>query len=229
MGNKILVILALKEKALLEKKLRSYLNSASFVDIMKPNGDTVWNNHISKTRYCQEAECAYSRITGLIRRYLQLLAAIAESNAHTTIHTSCGVYTVATALTLRNYLRECPYYQDGTRDFGVQLYDNITAEYTHCLALIGEKNKELQQTAEDTGIHILQQKFVPRENDVLKQVNAFVTENTMELVDPLDIRKRAEELMEKRSRFLSELDTQIQISNAATYITLENGESACTL
>ena len=43
-------------------------------------------------------------------------------------------------------------------------------------------------------------------------------ENTTELVDPLDIKKKIESLEEKNNTLLKELDTQIKVSNATTLI-----------
>lgn len=43
----------------------------------------------------------------------------------------------------------------------------------------------------------------------------------MRLVDPLDVRRRAEALAETREALLTELETKIKISNATTYVTIE--------
>lgn len=52
-------------------------------------------------------------------------------------------------------------------------------------------------------------------------VDAYVKENTTELVDPLDVKKKVELLEEKRNILLIELDTQIKVSNATTFIEIE--------
>ena len=52
----------------------------------------------------------------------------------------------------------------------------------------------------------------------LDVVDAYVKENTTELVDPLDVKTKLEELEEKRNILLAELDTQIKVSNATTFI-----------
>ena len=52
-------------------------------------------------------------------------------------------------------------------------------------------------------------------------VDAYVKENTTELVDPLDVKKKVELLEEKRNILLTELDTQIKVSNATTFIEIE--------
>ena len=52
-------------------------------------------------------------------------------------------------------------------------------------------------------------------------VEAYVKENTTELVDPLNVKKKLEALEEKRNTLLTELDTQIKVSNATTLIEVE--------
>ena len=52
----------------------------------------------------------------------------------------------------------------------------------------------------------------------LEVVDAYVRENTTELVDPLDVQKKTAELQEKRDALMTELDTQIKVSNATTFI-----------
>ena len=52
----------------------------------------------------------------------------------------------------------------------------------------------------------------------LEVVEAYVRENTTELVDPLDVRNKITNLQEKRNTLLTELDTQIKVSNATTFI-----------
>ena len=60
-------------------------------------------------------------------------------------------------------------------------------------------------------------KFV-KDDKPLEVVEAYVRENTTVLVDPLDILKLIEAMKEKRETLLRELDTQIKVSNATTYV-----------
>lgn len=49
-------------------------------------------------------------------------------------------------------------------------------------------------------------------------VDAYIRENTNEVIDPLESQKKAEELRGKINTLLTELDTQIKVSNATTTI-----------
>ena len=55
----------------------------------------------------------------------------------------------------------------------------------------------------------------------LAVAEAYVKENTFELVDPLDIKTKIDALEEKRATLLTELETQIKVSNATTFIEIE--------
>lgn len=57
-----------------------------------------------------------------------------------------------------------------------------------------------------------------KDDKPLGVVDAYVKENTTELVDPLYIKKKIEGLEEKNNTLLKELDTQIKVSNATTLI-----------
>jgi hypothetical protein len=57
-----------------------------------------------------------------------------------------------------------------------------------------------------------------RDGKPLDVVETYVKENTTEVVDPLGAEKRMAELREKKERLLSELETQIKVSNATTLI-----------
>ena len=57
-----------------------------------------------------------------------------------------------------------------------------------------------------------------KDDKPLGVVDAYVRENTTELVDPLDVKNKLEVLEEKRNILLSELDTQIKVSNATTFV-----------
>ena len=49
-------------------------------------------------------------------------------------------------------------------------------------------------------------------------MDAYIRENTTEIIDPLDVRTKAQELRDRMDTLLKELDTQIKVSNATTMI-----------
>lgn len=81
-------------------------------------------------------------------------------------------------------------------------------------------DSQLQSTAEEMRLSILGKDSKTKDEKPLGVVEAYVKENTTELVDPLDVKKKMEALEEKRNTLLTELDTQIKVSNAGESSTI---------
>ena len=217
MSEKMLVTQALDERDLLVKKITDKVMKASFVDTIKPNEDKVFAKRMEKSEYAKEAEAAYQQIIDLTERFQKIDAAIVESNAKTEIKTSYGTFTVAGAISLRSRLRGMDSY-DGGADFEGKLRKKLSDEYNERVQFCDMKNSQLQATAENMRLSILGRDAKVKDDKPLGVVDAYVKENTTELVDPLDVKKKLEALDEKRNILLQELDTQIKVSNATTFI-----------
>lgn len=217
MSEKMLVTQALDERDLLVKKITDKIVKASFVDTIRPNEDKVFAKRIDKDEYAKAAESAYQQIVDLIDRFQKIDAAIVASNANTEITTSYGTFTVAGAIALRSRLRGAGTYGDDA-DFEGRLQRKFENEYNERVQFCDRKNMQLQATAEDMRLSILGKDSKTKEEKPLGVVEAYVKENTTELVDPLDVKKKVEALQEKRNTLLTELDTQIKVSNATTFV-----------
>jgi len=101
----------------------------------------------------------------------------------------------------------------------------LEKEHQQQLQTMEEENEKLCLAAQQMRLSILNRSDRQDEEKSLEYVEEFVRENAVELLDPLDSRQRAEELLGSRRRLLSELETQIQISNASTYIALNGPET----
>ena len=219
MADKMLVTQALDERDLLVKKINDKIVKASFVDTIKPNEDKVFEARVSAVDFRRQSESAYQQIRDLIDRFQKLDAAIVASNAKTWIRTSYGDLTVAGAISLRSRLRGKGNYE-GSADFEGTLQRKMESELQKRLQLAETKNTQLQVTAEEMRLSILGKDSKTRDEKPLAVVEAYVRENTTELADPLDVRAEVEKLKEKRDTLLTELDTQIKVSNATTFIEL---------
>ena len=219
MADKMLVTQALDERDLLVKKIQDKIEKASFVDTVKPNEEKVLDARVSRDEFAKDAESAYQQIQDLIDRFQKIDAAIVASNAQTKITTSYGEFTVAGAISLRSRLRGCGSY-DGDANFEFALQCKMESDFQRKLSLAEAKNKQLQSTAESMRLSILGKDTKVKDEKPLGVVDAYVKENTTELVDPLNVREKIEQLEEKHNLLLSELDTQIKVSNATTFIEL---------
>ena len=217
MAEKMLVTQALDERDLLVKKISDKIAKARFVDTIKANENKVYEARISKDEFTKEAERSYQQIQDLIDRYQKINAAIVVSNAQTKVATSYGEFTVAGAISLRSRLRGTGVH-DGDAEFELALQERMEVEFQRKLNQAEMKNKQLQTTAESMRLSILGKDSKVKDEKPLEVVEAYVRENTTEVVDPLDVQKKIEKLREKRDTLLTELDTQIKVSNATTFI-----------
>ena len=217
MSEKMLVTQALDERDLLVKKINEKIDKARFVDAIKNNEDKVMEDRVSQEEFAKSAESAYQQIMDLINRFQKIDAAIIESNAKTIVETSYGKLTVAGAISLRNRLRGVGSYNDEA-DFEKKLRYKMQNEFSQKLNLTDSKNKQLQETAENMRLSILGKETKTKDDKPLEVVEVYVKENTTEIVDPLNVKTKISELKEKRNTLLSELDTQIKVSNATTLI-----------
>ena len=91
-------------------------------------------------------------------------------------------------------------------------------EYTRSVQQIKNLNLQLEERADAVRLSILGKDSKGKSDNSLDVVNDFLKENTMELVDPLDIKTLIDENEAKRNALLSELDTRLKVSNATTFI-----------
>lgn len=213
MENKLLITQALDERDLLVKKINSKIERIDFVDGKKRNEEKVIQQVITKEEFCKKVKTSYQQIQDLIKRYQKIDEAIITSNANTYIETSFGTYSVAVALSMRNRLREL-----NAIDFETILRNKMEENYYEVLELKDLRNRRLEEDAEKMRLSILGKDGKYKDDKPLSVVDAYISENTVELIDPLNVLDEIESLKDKHTTLLSELETKIKISNATTFI-----------
>ena len=213
MENKLLITQALDERDLLVKKINSKIERIDFVDGKKRNEEKVIQQVITKEEFCKKVKTSYQQIQDLIKRYQKIDEAIITSNANTYIETPFGTYSVAVALSMRNRLREL-----NAMDFETILRNKMEENYYEVLELKDLRNRRLEEDAEKMRLSILGKDGKYKDDKPLSVVDAYISENTVELIDPLNVLDEIESLKDKHTTLLSELETKIKISNATTFI-----------
>lgn len=213
MENKLLITQALDERDLLVKKINSKIERIDFVDGKKRNEEKVIQQVVTKEEFCKKVKTSYQQIQDLIKRYQKIDEAIITSNANTYIETSFGTYSVAIALSMRNRLREL-----NAMDFETILRNKMEENYYEVLELKDLRNRRLEEDAEKMRLSILGKDGKYKDDKPLSVVDAYISENTVELIDPLNVLDEIESLKDKHTTLLSELETKIKISNATTFI-----------
>ena len=191
MAEKMLVTQALDERDLLVEKINDKIRKIKAVDVKKRNEDQTAVERMTVEDFKKGAESAYQQIMDLIARYEKIDAAIVASNAKTMIETTYGKYTVAGAIALRNRLRDDIGVGDST-NFELRLVKQFEQQYQAGVQMLESKNRMVDAQAES-----MRNSIVGRDNKVkdptpLAVVDEFVKENTTEIVDPLDSKKKAQ-------------------------------------
>lgn len=220
MSEKMLMTQALDERDLLVKKINDKISKIKLVDVKKRNEEKTAGERVAPEEFGDAARSGYQQIMDLIGRYQRLDAAIVASNAATWIETSYGKYTIAGAIALRHRLRQKGLYtQKNLRDdFEARFAEQFENQHCSAVNTAREKNRAIESQAETMRLSILGRDNKTKDDKPLEVVDAYIRENTTELVDPLDAEKKAQELRERTDKLLSELDTQIKVSNATTMI-----------
>lgn len=217
MEKKMLVTQALDQRDLLVKKICDKIRKASFTETKKHNEEKVMERKVTQKEFEKEARSSYQQIIDLIHWYDKVDQAILRSNAETMIETSYGTMSIANALALRSRLN-CSNAYDSDSNFEGNLMMKLEEELNEKIRVMEQKNKGLQNTAETMRLSILGKDTKTKDETPLKVVDVYVQENTTELIDPLNVRKKIDELNERRETILNELDTKIKVSNATTFV-----------
>ena len=187
-----------------------------FADTICEREEKTRQKKLDEAEFSQNAQEVFEKIQEKIRRYYQIEEAIIVSNAKVKIHTQAGDFTVAGAVSLRNRLRGKSAYQNSL--FEAALEQKMDQEYTRSVQQIKNLNLQLEGRADAVRLNILGKDSKGKSDNSLDVVNDFLKANTMELVDPLDIKTLIDENEAKRNALLSELDTRLKVSNATTFV-----------
>ena len=217
MSEKMLVTQALDERDLLVKKIGDKISRIKLVDTKKRNEEKTVDSRVTPEEFEGTASAAYQSIMDLIDRFQRIDAAIVASNAANTVKTGYGEFTVAGAIALRNRLKGAGIY-DEKGAFEERLSDLLERQYQTAVQAAEYKNKGLESQAETMRLSILGKDSKTKDTKPLEVVDAYIRENTTEVIDPLDTQKKVQELRERMDTLLTELDTQIKVSNATTMI-----------
>ena len=217
MSESMLVTQALDERDLLVKKINEKIVKIKLVDTKKHNEEKTVNERVTVDEFTKTAQAAWQQITDLIERYRRLDAAIVASNAATLIETAQGSMTIAAAIALRSRLRGDGIY-DTKGAFEDSLIEQAQRQYLQSVTTAENRNKLLESKADDMRMAILGRDAKTKDDAPLEVVTAFIQANTTEVIDPLGVEKKVQDLRERLDALSSELDTKIKVSNATTMI-----------
>lgn len=211
--KQITVTKALSDVKVLTDRIEKETGNLSVLGIKLKSKNVLKDKNVSVEDFAQEVKSKYQSVLDLIKNRDVIKSAIILSNAKTKVIIAGKEYTVAEAIDKKNRIEletdllSCisNEYANKTKkviDFNNKLEAQIDKEREIMLSGDNAKNKDIVATAEELA-------KAKREN------------NSVELVDSLNVEKLITELSNDIELFRAEVDQQLSISNATTLIEVE--------
>lgn len=211
--KQITVTKALSDVKVLTDRIEKETGNLSVLGIKLKSKNVLKDKNVSVEDFAQEVKSKYQSVLDLIKNRDVIKSAIILSNAKTKVIIAGKEYTVAEAIDKKNRIEletdllSCisSEYASKTKkviDFNNKLEAQIDKEREIMLSGDNAKNKDIVATAEELA-------KAKREN------------NSVELVDSLNVEKLITELSNDIELFRAEVDQQLSISNATTLIEVE--------
>ena len=201
---------ALCELKTLNKRITKAISETKPVSTKEASSQKV--DGIPMKTFNENAKSTHDSATDLIKRQRGIKAAVSQYNASKEIEVCGRKYTIAQAIWEMNY--------------GMAEEKNMLARYTEmlrkCNAQIERANGEdLNRRAENAMNAIHGNKDKANNDEYLKGLEDYKKSHTLELVDPLNIRKVIADLDKEISDFEANVDAAIQVANATTTLIIE--------
>ena len=159
-----------------------------------------------------DMKSAYESITALIARRGAIRNALSISNAKTKVTIDDKEYTVAEAIEMK---------KTGIQ-LKVNLLNEMASQQRRIDAQIRTCNGDQLLKNADAYVQSMYGTKDKVDNDIIEDAKKrFMADNTLDLIDPIDIAAEVKRLEDEISKFASQVDAKLSVSNALTTITVE--------
>ena len=122
------------------------------------------------------------------------------------IHTTIGEMSISSAISLRNKMKKGIEGKSEEMDFETLLQKELVRQYLGAILKIKEENKVIQEQAKSMRKSISGKNTPEKDEKAEALIMEYVKENTVRIVDPLNIKESTKEAEEKQKQLLKELD-----------------------
>lgn len=199
---------ALVELKTLEKRIDTAIRDGKYVVANRHGNGKI--SGIPVKEYAESITSRYQKATDLIARYNAIKRAVVNSNAVTKVEVAGKTYTVSEAIEMKNHGIE------RTK----KLLDKLVVDYTYAQREAEMSNgSELDRRADEHIRNMFGNTDMKGATEEMKRAREeFIQAQTMELVDPLNIKVKIEALREHIDTFTTTVDAALSTSNALTII-----------
>lgn len=205
---------ALCELKTIDSRINKLINVATFCVANKHSNQKIGGTDVKS--WCEDVKSSYQKIKDLIERREAIKRGVILSNAKTEVAIGSKTYTVAEAIDMKNHGLE--------HLEGILLH--MTAEYNAAKRNADNMNgPSLDERANNYIATLYGTSDMKGLGDEVQKVRSeFIESQTYEIIDPLKILEKMEQLEEQINTFKSEVDSALSVSNALTSITIEYGD-----
>lgn len=205
--RKISITEALTELKLYDSKINKALSSSTFVGAKKKSSDKVGVTTLDN--FINNAKSGYQSISDLIVNRAKIKSAIVQSNALTKVEVAGRTYTVAEAIERKNSI-----------EYDKNLLMEMKAQWSKYSNAVLKENAKV-----DAQVDKMLETFLGKdsekkisETDLSTISDPYREKNEFELIDPLNLYEKIQDLESQIDAFEAEVDTRLSISNSITYI-----------
>lgn len=201
---------ALSELKVLDSRISGSIGILEPIAIMKHSNAKIGG--LSVAEWCTEAKSSYQAVRTLINRRDAIKRGVTRSNAVTMVTIGGKQYTVAEAIEMKNH----------GLSYLTTLCGTLTTKYASSKRMAEKENDSLQTRA-DTYIKELYAgtDLKNMSTEVAAARDTFIKSQTVEIVDPIEIKNQIDELQKTIDTFTAEVDSALSESNALTNISVE--------
>jgi len=202
---------ALSELKTLDSRIEAAIADCEFAIANKHSNEKI--HGVSVADYIKDAKEKYQSARTLINRRNAIKRAVTKSNATTMVTIGGKEYTVAEAI----YMKTSGMY------YMSSLANRMERDYAQAKTKADMNNGDVLDTRCDEYIKSLYgaSDLKNMSDEIRKVREAFITSQTMEIIDPVNAMAEARKLHEEVDAFMSDVDAALSVSNALTNIEVE--------
>jgi len=207
MSREYTITEALQELKLLTSRISKITNQSNFIST-KRSEDTL-----DVDKFNKEASAAFQSINDLIERRAKIKSAIMQSNAVTTVEIAGKTYTVAEAISTKEYISD-------KKD----LLQKLQLQKANTSTMVTNYNNDRQRKIDNLIERSLGRDITGKQNgdnsDIKTITEMYTKKNYIELLDPIKVDDKIKALEEEIENFQHQVDYKLSYINAITKITV---------
>lgn len=208
--RKISITEALVELKLYDKKINDAIAALKVLAVAgKKKKATDMGTFGTVADFEKKSKAAWQKVIDLIRNRDELKSAIVQSNAATHLTVNCVDMTCAQAIEMKSSIQ-----------YKKTLLAQLKSTYTAVAARVEQENRRVDQNIEDALSGYTNRdgskKISEEEQDII--INKRHEEGDFEMVDPLDIANKIDDLENEIDGFESSVDIALTVSNSTTFV-----------